>query len=293
MRHKEAILTMFSVTIAVSTRSLRAVTSLCLLSTFSAAFAAGEPEKPADPLRAAYREDAEKCEFVSADGRPLDLVKQPLMRWSNDGDWSGDIFAWTHEGRPEVLGCLLAAPVANGGRLVFHEFHLLAEAPILPAVIQDGRRWAPAEGLQVQPLTDAPPPAATAPARLTQMRSIARSFSPHMTAESNWELRLLPQPLMRYGDGKGEVVAGALFGYVWPKGTDPELILLVECRRDGEGLRWYYAPIRFSNRALWLIRNEQEVWRVDGHEEPRGKLTTQLYTTAYARWLRNAEADGK
>lgn len=244
---------------------------------------------PTDPFREAYREDAEKCEFSTADGQPIELVKEPLMRWMNDGNWSGDVFVWTHEGRPEVIGCMLSGPGAGKLRYVWHEFHLLAEKPIAPAVIQNGRRWEPAEGLKTEPVPDAPQPAKRGTARLVQMREIARGFQAYMWTGKTTELRLLPQPLMRYGDDKGEVLDGALFAYVWTLGTDPELILLVECRRDDGELTWCFAPVRFSNRGVWLKHGEKDVWGVKGHSEPKGKTTTLIYTTGFARSMPSQE----
>lgn len=264
----------------------------------SFASAADEPAsepRPTDELREAYREDAEKCVFLhDAEGRqPLTLVKEPIMRWTNDGDWSGDVFVWTHEGRPEVIGCILSGPGANHLRYVYHEFHLLAEKPIAPADIQAGRRWQPAEGLKIERLRDAPKPAESASARLVQMRQIARDFKAYMFADGTWELRLLTQPLFRYGDEKSDIIDGALFAYVWTKGTDPEFILLLECRRDEGELAWHFAPVRFSNRGVWLKRADKDVWGVHGHQEPAGKVTTQIYTTAFARSMPDKKAEAK
>ncbi|MGH7139175.1 MAG: hypothetical protein ACREHD_25810 [Pirellulales bacterium] len=245
------------------------------------------PAKPAaDYVREAYREDAEKLELARADGEKLKLAHDPVMRWSNDDDWSGDVFVWTHEGRPEVIGCILSGPF-DDLRYIYHEFHLLADKPIAPATVQDGRRWAPAEGLKRERLSDAPLPATGSAARLVQMRKIARSFTAYMQADGRWELRLLPQPLMRYGDEQGEVVDGALFCYVWTKGTDPEVILLLECRRERDELSWHYAPVLFTNREVWLKQDDHEVWHAEAHREPAGKLSTNIYTTAFARSIRN------
>jgi hypothetical protein len=263
--------------------------SLCI---FSVPCPAEEP-RPADALRDAYREDAEKSVFTRADGQPLKLVADPIMRWANDDDWSGDVFAWTYEGRPEVIGCMLSGPGANKLRYVYHEYHLLADQPIAAANVQDGRRWQPAEGLKRQRLPDAPKPAESPSARLAQMRKIARSFTAHMEADGRWELRLLPQPLMRYGDGDGEAIGGALFCYVWTKGTDPEIILLVEGRRDGDESAWYYAPVLFTNREVWLKHGDREVWHVQPHREPAGKSTTQIYTTGFARSMSDKKAETK
>jgi hypothetical protein len=212
-----------------------------------------------DYLRRSYRADAEKYEFHHDSERkhPLTMVEKPIMRWANDDDWSGDVFVWTYSGRPEVVGCILSGPGGKTNRLVFHEFHLLAEKPIAATDLQTRRRWEPKAGLSPSPIPDAPKPAATAVARLTQMRDLSRAFTAHMSADGDWELRLLPQPLFRYGDEKGDIVDGALFAYVWTKGTDPEVILLVECRKTDRGLAWHFAPVRFSNRSLWL-KNHQK-----------------------------------
>lgn len=253
-----------------------------------------KPEAAADPVREAYRADAERLEFYrDADHQQrLKLVEKPIMRWANDDDWSGDVFVWTHDGRPEVIGCILSGPF-DQMRYIYQEFHLLADKPIAPATVQNGRRWAPAEGLKVERLDDAPSPAATVTARLTQMRAIARGFTADMEADGRWELRLLPQPLMRYGDEQGDVIDGALFCYVWTKGTDPEVILLVECRRAEGELAWFYAPVLFTNRAVWLKRGGREVWHADPHREPAENTSTNIYTTAFARSIAKPGAGGQ
>lgn len=236
-------------------------------------------------LNEIYREEAEKHVFYrDAEHRaPLKLVDHAIMHWNNEGTWSGDVFVWTHAGRPEVIGCMLSGPADGGKRNVFDEFHLLAEAPIAPAELQTRRRWAPEAGLKLVPVPAADPPAATAPARLAQMRKISRRFTAHMQADTPWELRLLTQPLFRYGKEESEVLDGALFAYVWTLGTDPELILLLECRRGDQGLGWHYAPVQFTNREAWLKCDGREIWRIEPHQEPQGGVNAGLYTTAYSR----------
>lgn len=251
---------------------------------------ADEPTKPAgDPLREMYREDAEKCSFMTADGKPLVLVENSIMRWSTDDDWSGDVFAWTHDGNPQVIGCIMSGPDRDNLRKVVHEFHLLAEKPIAPAIVHRGRRWAPKNGLKRERLADAPPPAESVSARLVQIRKIARGFTAQMEFNGRTELRLLPQPLLRYGDERGELMDGALFCYVWPKGTDPELVLLIEGRRDGRERAWYYSPVRFTTREVWLKRNDRELWHAEAHEESAERQLTSIYTVGSTRWIANPD----
>lgn len=239
-----------------------------------------------DHLRESYHADAARYAFrKKAAEEDLQFIDKPIMRWANDNDWSGDVFVWTHQGRPEVIGCMLSGPSGEANRMVFHEFHLLATTPIAPVDLFTKRRWAPKEGLRSTPVRDAPKPAENAAGRLVQMRHITRKFTAHMEADGLWELRLLPQPLFRYGDEKSDVVDGALFSYVWTKGTDPELILLLECRKSEDKLAWHFAPVRFSNRQVWLEDEGQEVWRAESHREPPGNATDLIYTTAYARTM--------
>jgi hypothetical protein len=266
-----------------------ALLAICLLGQPSA-----EPDSPtvesgavsaSDALRKAYFEDAAKYEFQRADDKQdLRLNKKPIMRWANDDDWSGDVFVWTDGNRPAVIGCILSGPGGTTNRLVFHEFHLIGEHPIAPATMLTKRRWQPQQGLATQAIAEAPAPADTAKARTSQMRVLARRFAAKMDADGEWDLRLLTQPLHRYADEANGVIDGALFAYVWTKGTDPEVILLLESRKTETGVAWQYAPVRFSNRKVWLQLDGKEVWRVDSHQEP-ADASELLYTTAYARTM--------
>jgi len=102
---------------------------VCLLSLKMRAQA--EPAPAAiEGIQRIYRQDAEKYIFETGDKKPqaLKLVDKPIMRWSNDEDWSGDVFVWTADGVPAVVGCILSGPSGETNRIVFHEFHLLADS---------------------------------------------------------------------------------------------------------------------------------------------------------------------
>lgn len=225
-------------------------------------------------LRKYYLQTAERYEFVrdSRERESLKLEPKPVMTWSTHNDWSGDVFVWTHAGRPEVIGCILSGPETADSRKAIQEFHLLGEEPISPVTTPGGVRWAPNEGLKLRSLEGAPEPAKTAALRLSQMRDMLRGFTAHMIYnERESHLRLLPQPLMRFSPADDIGVDGALFAYVWPDGgTDPEMLLLLECRRTEAGVAWFYAAARFSTRELWLKHRDEDVWRVpprDGQAE--------------------------
>ena len=204
------------------------------------------------------------------------------MSWTGReaGLVSGDVFVWTLNGRPEVVGCVGSLPGRNS-RGCFHEFHALTVNRKLQTTrLATGNTWRP-DQLALTEVPGAGVPAESAPRRLAQMRSIARQFSPRMHVQLQGlevqerqesdggfdNLRLLPQPLYRHDrqaiKGHKAVVDGALFSYVWTRGTDPELILLLEARKTPDGLKWFYAPLRFTFRELWLKHKGVEVWHDD------------------------------
>ena len=75
------------------------------------------------------------------------------------------------------------------------------------------------------------------------------------------ELRLLPQPLYRYEPFGGKVLDGGLFSFA--AGTDPEVLLLIEARRENRELIWQYAFARFNYAELSASFKGDRVWRVD------------------------------
>jgi hypothetical protein len=232
-------------------------------------------------LREQYLEAAKKYEFFldKEQKKPLKFEEKPVFSWSNDDRWSGDVFVWTAKGRPQVIGCILSGP-GKQTRPAFHEFHSLAPDPLGSAQMTGKYQWAPAKGIEFKKFGGEP--AATAAARLAQMRAISREFKVFMQADGEWELRLLPQPIYRYQPAEGPVIDGALFTWVWTKGTDPELIVAVECHRTDKGREWRFAPIQFTNREVWIKHDDKEIWRIAAHREGSGDPHTGVYTTRYA-----------
>ena len=92
------------------------------------------------------------------------------------------------------------------------------------------------------------------------MQAIARDFSGQSVDRkgSTWDLRLMPRPLHRYGVVGTEPLDGALFCLA--QGTDPEIFLLLEARRDGPATRWEYALASFSDLKLAARYRGRVVW---------------------------------
>jgi hypothetical protein len=215
----------------------------------------------------------------SAPRKELELRKEPIFEWSNpvrEGVQQGVVFVWLRDGRPAALGSIFSSPDPKlPGRRVTHEFHALDAEKLLVSRPQGAlNEWTPQAGLARKELPDAGAPAATAGARLVQMRRLAQEFTGYETDNEGkrWDLRLLPAPLYRYPEGKAGVVDGALFTLVSTAGTDPEVLLLLEAREADGKLRWEYACGRFSDRSLYVQRKGKEVWSM-----VRGDTNTFLH----------------
>jgi hypothetical protein len=219
-------------------------------------------------LHKAYLEEASAYKFFLDESKrqELELRREPLMRWTSSGDYNGEVYVWTHQGAAVIVGCIFSGPGRNDTRHVMHEFHSLAPH-LLYSRERGGSGWLPQEpGVELELLADAPEPARNQALRLAQMRDLARRFTAQVEREnSKWEMRLLSQPIYRYeiSDEKSSIVDGAVFAFVWTAGTDPEALLVIEARRTDRGVRWHYAPARFTNREAWLQYQGKQVWRVD------------------------------
>ena len=213
------------------------------------------------------KEIAEYSIAVESDPKKeLELKKEPIFEWTNpirSSYQQGVIFLWLRDGRPAAVGSIFSQQDPRlPGRRVMHEFHALDSEKLLVSRPQALNEWKPQAGLARNPLPDAGAPATTAEARLRQMRRLAQEFTGYETDDEGkrYDLRLLPRPLYRYPAAKAGVVDGALFTLISTEGTDPEVWLLLEARKEGDDTRWEYACCRFSNRNLYVQHKGKEVW---------------------------------
>ncbi len=210
-----------------------------------------------------YGRDAARYDFFLDKERSqrIELQEQPVLTWTNAENYMGAVFVWNFKGRPEIIGCIGSHQLRSGEVRVFHEFHSLATQPLQPLRIRTGELWEP-KGVPLTPVEESPRPSDSERLRLTQMRNIAREFKGWMKdREDTTELRLLPQPLVRYKAPDRGIVDGAIFAFVW-KGTDPEVLLVLEARKSKDEVQWQYALARFNWREMWVERKEKELWRV-------------------------------
>ncbi len=205
----------------------------------------------------------------NADGPRLELAETPALKWSNTDDATihGSVLVWLHEGRPEAIASLFKFFTVKDEFSV--ELHSLAEEPLV-AMKGGSPMWQPAEaGVVFARLTEAPAPAKSASGRLVQMRAIAREFSGDMTTfeKTTHQLRLLPQPLVRYAGDRQQPVDGAIFAYA--RATDPDVLLVLEARAaERDAPQWHYALARMHCGALSMSYQKREVWSVEQMTHP-------------------------
>jgi hypothetical protein len=215
-----------------------------------------------------YVKDAEAYSLAveSEPKKKLEFKKEPVFEWLNRarGDTQGTLFVWLRDGRPAAIATIFSYPHEKlPGRVVVHELHALDTEKLLVTRPKEAQNeWKPEAGLSRKELSDAPEPAATAGARMIQMRKLAEDFKGHEIDPQGkkWDLRLLPTPLFRYPVSKTGAVDGALFAIISDAGTDPEVLLVIEAREEKGKLRWEYACGRFSDYELHLQRKDKEVF---------------------------------
>lgn len=246
--------------------------SLFVLGSMSVLTAPLVAAPPAKALAKLHAEEATAYQLFQdeAHKQPLLLRTQPIFSWTNvlreDGQ-TGQVYVWMKDGRPEAVGTMfstLATWMKPPRRAVIHEFHTLSAQKLYPVKPESSQyEWQPQAGLKLQPVPDAPAVADSPALRLVQMRDIARGFSgeTHGMDQQRWELRLLPQPAIRYQPEQKDVLDGALFLYVSTAGTDPEVIIPIEARREGNGTSaWHYGIARFTDRDLIVRHADKVVW---------------------------------
>ncbi len=225
-----------------------------LAATVSTTPAGEEPAPPAERSpRLEYLTEKAKAMRVHPADKPdalYRLQEAPLFRWQNPiSGADGAIFVWTSSGRPTLL---CKTHVNDKNHMYVRSFTSLSREPFVLTGDSPARWNSPQAGITPMRVGDVPAPAATENARLVQMRAIARRYELQSVwgeqESGEWELRLLPTPMMRYTSPEAGGIDGAIFGFA--QGTNPEAVVLVEAVRGKEGNEWQSAPARLSGYAI-------------------------------------------
>lgn len=194
--------------------------------------------------------------------RRLTATEHPVLRYTNpvaSAHGDGATFLWLGGSRPAAAVSLSFRDSGDQ----WWELTSLSDEPL--RATRDGVRvWAPkTANRRFDLVPDAPTPAASPTARLTQFRALARRFQVESARENQWQTdRLLSQPLARWSDLEHGIVDGALFGF--SEGTDPVLLMTLEVRRDagtGEN-QWHYLLARMTSWPMRVMFDDREVWSV-------------------------------
>lgn len=210
-----------------------------------------EMEFIAQSIRVVAIDDQEKQVLAVMAPKPLHRWTDPTREFSDGGLW-----VWRASGRPvAVIGIELYSYWSL-------EFVSLSTGRLKGEYKQV--RWTPQKGGgDFKDITDAPEPAASEAGRLRQMRDLAKQFSAREVwvnaTGQQYALRLLPHPIERYSDSTTGVVDGGLF--IYANGTNPEVLLMVEARKIGEGRpKWMFAAMPLSHAEVFLKHGARDVW---------------------------------
>jgi hypothetical protein len=249
--------------------SFRIVLGLFVLS-ISTAAAQDDPEakKRLELMQSAVsRFDVESSELKPQTA--LAVASKPLLRYS-DPTRGGvgvnnvpvanvlvDAGVWRlgNEGRPTALVAVEVYQAPSGSRVLSYEFLSLTEKKFSLKHKTEDVRWdATASGLALADLPKAQKPAATATARLTEMRQFMRRFVAKELYNKEWiECRLIAQPIERYHSESDKIVDGAIF--VLANGTNPEFGIVLET----DGTRWQYGVLRLSSAESIVTLDGEKV----------------------------------
>ncbi len=213
----------------------------------------------------------------------LERLPEPAYRFADPARHTtdGTVWIWGRSGRPSAVMTLTKHRPPDRDEHWLSELTSLTPGS-LSASIEGIGNWQPSGvGVVMKEFPKTPTPADDAPKRLRQMKDLVRQIKAHETSRprtnppdrppNRFELRVLPQPVHRYSDVKSGLVDGGLFLIAY--GLNPELVMLVEARREGSlQPAWYYGIARisvmdvqvdFAGKELWSDRRPQSAGRND------------------------------
>ncbi|MBI3861395.1 MAG: hypothetical protein HY290_05825 [Planctomycetia bacterium] len=195
----------------------------------------------------------------------VELVANPVFRYSDEERFIPDatLWVWTRSSRP-VAFQKVEGNNHGGGQMWTICFASLSEN-LLSVKWPVGREFQTrTPGVRFAPFSNSDAPADKVRARTLQIKALKDRFTGRLNvnAEGNGgaETRFMVKPLFEYADPDTKLPLGAIFGMT-STGTNPDLLLLIEARRDAEGkLRWEYAHARMTSASIRVRLDDVEVW---------------------------------
>ena len=244
-------------------------------------------EEPEDP-DAKERASAQRLELMHElvhqfsavpldedDDGDLELQSEPIMRYNDPARGLMDSTVWRlgQKGRPHAL---IAVELIKRDEQYLASYEFLAVET--PRYIGEFRRfvWEPPDGVaEFQEIPNAPTPAKTKRGRLTQMKQMARRFKAHQQlGETNYNLRMLPQPVHRYQPTDAADADAAAFAFTY--GVNPEVLMLIET----DGTKWTFACLRLSVARLTVDLDGEPAWSANPTGRREFQNPNEVYTQA-------------
>ncbi len=199
------------------------------------------------------------AKFSESDGdRPAPLLlKAPLLRLNDPTreEIDGTLWLWQSGSRPVAVLCLFFIRGQwnyEHVSLTDHALEVTGRPDWTWEPVAKSRQWFRLE----HPVSDNPA------ARGRQMRSAVRELkASEFHRRQTYVLRLMPRPLYMYADEDASILAGGLFAL--SHGTNPEVIVQIEARRDAPGkAAWFVSFARLSAAEVTISRAEKVLWQV-------------------------------
>ena len=204
--------------------------------------------------------------------RPIPMVS--VLKWNNAAKdkrvGNRLIVFYAHKGERPVASC----NVYPNDLGMMHAFCSHSTKP-LTCTLNKEVVWRPESSkLDFRPIPKSDAPRASASLQRIQLKSLARRFGARTSPrEASFKaavpkLRLLDQPLYRYGGEKNKVTAGAVFGYRVGGSGPAQVLLFIEAVKQSSKRQWQYAFARRNRGPLTGLLDGKQVWTVEGIHGP-------------------------
>ena len=203
-----------------------------------------------------------QVEYVR-EAEPLKLADKPVFRYDDQPRRLLDatVWVWLDAGRPVAFQKI----EAMGSDVPQWQscFSSFAEEP-LQAQWENQRKYrSKAAGVTYLKVSEGPEVADRETERRRQVRELARAFSARTMLNArgtdSQEMRLLSTPLLEYEDEETKLLEGAVFGYS-TNGTNPDLLIGFEVRKQKEQLAWHYAVARMTTSGIAVKHRDRLAW---------------------------------
>jgi hypothetical protein len=210
---------------------------------------------------------------VERDGKPVpaDFKSEPILHYTDPERKFPDatLWAWTLDGQP-----VLFSKLEHMGGNPPQSQYCIATSQDARITVRwpNGNAWKSQKaGIDFQKIDDHTDlPQKTPQLRLIQLRTIAKRFHATTTDHENQneEMRLLPQPILRYSNPQRSIVDGSVFALT-SNGTNPDALLLVQIRQaDGSQASWEFGVVGMTGDAVAVDLNGKSVYQHPGKPGP-------------------------